>query len=133
MRKKWLATLSFLLLSPTSNLAIASAGWYPTHVGEFISVDFCLPSAAKSPVFLQTMDLKKSQGTTLAVIHFSKLKRSSGCLQELKNGLGRSNNGPYELIYDWKVNILESNALQLYIPNLHKAIYGFPDGISLSK
>jgi len=133
MKKRWLATLSFLLLFPTSNSAIASAGWYPTHVGELISVDFCLPPAAKSPVYLQTMDLKKTQGMTLAVIHFSKLKRSSGCQQEYKNGLGRAKNGPYELIYSWKVNISDSNALQLYIPNLHEAIYGFPDGIEIAK
>jgi hypothetical protein len=123
-----LDALSLIFVSSVSSFA--SAGWSPTHPGDIFPVEFCIPSGAKSPVYLQVMEPDKASARTLATIHFSHLKQSDGCRQIMKNGLHGSQIGPYDLIYSWRVNISGEHALQLYAPNLHKYFYGFPDGIN---
>jgi hypothetical protein len=130
-----MAIVFLLVNSSLLNLgsAKASAGYYPTNLGDKIQVEFCLPASAKSPVYLQLMEVNKTQGRTVATIHFSHLLATSGCRELLKHGINMGNNGPYDLVYNWKVNVTGGNALQLYVPNLGKAIYGFPDGIQVGK
>jgi hypothetical protein len=110
--------------------SFGSAGYYPTHPGDKLQVEFCLPASVKSPVYLQLIEPNKTQGLSVATIHFSHLRATPGCRELLKNGLNQRNNGRYELVYNWKVNVVGEHALQLYLPNLHKVIYGYPDGIS---
>jgi hypothetical protein len=119
-----------LILSISPGLAMGDAGWYPTHVRDTISVEFCLPSGARSPVYLQLMELNQLQGRTLAVIHFSRLKEDSYCRGSVQDGVKSGRNSPVHLKYNWKVNVSGSGALQIYIPNIRSAVYGWPDGFS---
>jgi len=112
------------MISPSN--ANASAGWYPTKVGDYIDTDFCVPAGTRSPVFLQTM-----QGKTIAVIKFKILKVDSYCRNEAKYGFSQT--GQYHLKYRWQVNIKGSWGLRLRIPNLKSTVYGWPDGIEANK
>ena len=105
--------------------ANASAGWYPTKIGDYIDTDFCVPAGTRSPVFLQSMP-----GKTLAVIKFKKLKVDSYCRDEAQ--LGFSSAGLYHLKYRWRVNVNGSWGIQLKIPNLKVVVYGWPDGIEVT-
>jgi hypothetical protein len=113
--------------------ASASAGWYPTFPGDIIEVEFCLPLHAKSPVFLELDNYPKERGKTVAKISFTKLQSSKDCKDEMKYGVNPTGSGPLDLKYKWKVNTVGGFALQLYVPNLRKTFYGFPDGIDSRK
>ena len=114
-----------LLNAINSSNANASAGWYPTKIGDYIDTDFCVPAGTRSPVFLQSM-----QGKTLAVIKFKKLKIDSYCRDEAKFGFSPA--GLYHLKYRWRVNVNGSWGIQLKIPNLKVVVYGWPDGIEVT-
>ena len=114
-----------LLNAINSSNANASAGWYPTKIGDYIDTDFCVPAGTRSPVFLQSM-----QGKTLAVIKFKKLKVDSYCRDEAKFGFSPA--GLYHLKYRWRVNVNGSWGIQLKIPNLKVVVYGWPDGIEVT-
>ena len=128
MRKRILFGIAFtiLLTAVTSASANASAGWYPTHVGDSIVTEFCIPAGSHSPVFLQAMGVG-SAWRTVAVIKFKNLRVDSFCRDESKYGITPA--GLYHLKYKWKVNIRGSWGMQLYIPNLRKIVYGWPDGV----
>lgn len=106
--------------------ANASAGWYPTKVGDDIDTDFCVPAGTRSPALLQIMT-----GKTIAVIKFKKLKVDSYCRNQAQYGLSPA--GMYHLEYRWHVNIKGSWGIQLRIPNLRSTVYGWPDGIESSR
>ena len=114
-----------LLNAINSCNANASAGWYPTKIGDYIDTDFCVPAGTRSPVFLQSMP-----GKTLAVIKFKKLKIDSYCRDEAQFGFSRA--GLYHLRYRWRVNVNGSWGIQLKIPNLKVVVYGWPDGIEVT-
>ena len=132
MRKRILfrIAITILLTAVTSSSANASAGWYPTHVGDSIVTEFCIPAGSHSPVFLQTIGVGSAR-KTVAVIKFRNLRIDSYCHDEAKYGFTPA--GPYHLKYKWKVNIRGSWGVQLYIPNLRKVVYGWPDGVDVSR
>jgi len=122
---KLLLVIIILLNTINPRNANASAGWYPTKVGDYIDTDFCVPAGTRSPVFLQSMP-----GKTLVVIKFKKLKVDSYCRDEAQFGFSRA--GLYHLKYRWRVNINGSCGIQLRIPNLKATVYGWPDGIEVN-
>jgi hypothetical protein len=129
MRKWLMFAIAFAILieADTQSSANASAGWYPTHEGESIVAEFCIPAGSHSPVLLQTMGEGSSE-KTVAVIKFKKLRIDSYCRDEVKYG---QSSGLYHLKYRWKVNIKGSWGLALKIPNLNLIVYGWPDGIEV--
>lgn len=118
--------LSLALIPSVTETSAASAGWDTYKYGSKVSLEFCLPSNAKSPVYLQLMG-PKDFGKTVAVIRFSRLKSTSYCADP--SGAGSSE--PNQLNYIWKTNVVGGYGLQIYVPNLKKPFYGFPDGIIL--
>jgi hypothetical protein len=132
MRKGILFAIAFTIVLTVANSssANASAGWYPTYKGDLIVTEFCIPAGSHSPVFLQTMG-EGSTWRTVAVIKFKKLSNDSYCRNEAKYGFTPA--GLYHLKYKWNVNIRGSWGMQLYIPNLRKVVYGWPDGIEMTK
>ena len=115
------------------SVANASAGWYPTQPGEVIQVEFCVPKTAKSPVYLQLNSGKKRLTKNIYKITFNNLQKSSFCRDREKNsGISKQDN-LLDLKFDWKVTAKGEYGLQLYIPNLHQTISGWPDGISSVK
>jgi hypothetical protein len=115
------------------SIANASAGWYPTQPGEVIQVEFCVPKAAKSPVYLQLNTGKRGQSRNAYKVSFQNLHESSHCRgQEKSSGIPEQHN-LLDLKFDWKVTVKGEYGLQLYIPNLHQTISGWPDGISSVK
>ena len=131
MRKRILFAISFMVVLTvvTPSSATASAGWYPTHKGDWIVTEFCIPAGSRSPVFLQTMG-DGSASKTVAVIHFRNLRIDSYCRNAEK--YGHSPAGLYHLKYRWQVNIKGSWGIQLRIPSLKLTIYGWPDGIEIN-
>jgi hypothetical protein len=126
--------LSFALLAIIPSLLIqqanASAGWYPTHPGDVIQLDFCIPSNASSPIFLQLIgDNQKSLKQALKV-DLTDLRSSSYCQILKKRTSSKNKLKLLELKYNWRVNVEGDFALQVFIPNLHKSLAGWPDGIS---
>ena len=130
MFKREAALSLVLILGVPSTPAIASAGWYPTVKGEVIHTQVCLPKNIESPVYLQLMG-DKEFGETVATIHFKRLPADSYCRESLLHGLNPQG-ALFDLKFDWKVNVTGGNGLQFYAPNLKKAFYGWPDGITTS-
>lgn len=73
----------------------------------------------------------KEFGETVATIHFKRLPADSYCRESLLHGLNPQG-ALFDLKFDWKVNVTGGNGLQFYAPNLKKAFYGWPDGITTS-
>jgi len=113
--------------------ASASAGWYPTQTGEVIQVEFCIPKAAKSPVYLQLNTGNKRQNQNVHKIALKNLQESSFCQDSNKNSGNLRQVNLLDLKFNWKVTAKGEYGLQLYIPNLHQTISGWPDGISSGK
>jgi len=125
-------TLAILALLPLCfpSAASASAGWYPTQPGEVIQVEFCIPNTTESPVYLQLNTGKRGQRRNAYKVTFQKLHESSYCRgQEKSSGIPKQHN-LLDLKFNWKVTAQGEYGLQLYIPNLHQTISGWPDGIS---
>ena len=120
-------TVALTVVTPSS--AQAGAGWYPTHKGDSIVTEFCIPAGSRSPVFLQTMG-EGSTSRTVAVIYFRNLRTDSYCHNAAK--YGHSPARLYHLKYRWQVNIKGSWGIQLRIPNLKLIVYGWPDGIEIN-
>jgi hypothetical protein len=106
--------------------AIASAGWYPATKGEFLVVEYCLPTANVGTLYLQALG-SGTKWKTVAVIKHPQLRKDSYCAEDLKHGFGQ---GLYHLKYKWKVNISGSWGLQLKSSTLNQTYYGWPDGIT---
>ena len=117
-----LASLLILGASP----AYASAGWYPTHKGEIITVDYCLPKTNMGPLILRAMG-DQAQPIVLATIKPMRLPKDSYCADDLKYGFKQ---GLYHLKYGWRVNLVGGAGLEIYSPLAKRSYYGWPDGIS---
>lgn len=121
-------TLVFFLIF-SSNIAEGDSGWYPTHKGETIIVEYCLPKIGDGPIYLQGLN----QGTTwknIAKIKAPKFKKDSYCEADFQHGSGQ---GFYHLKFKWKVNVSGEWGLQAYSPNLKMGFIGWPDGIESRK
>lgn len=115
---------------PNSN---ASAGWYPTFPGDVIQTEFCIPANSKSPAYLQLGDSGGLKDKTVATVRFSNLKGSSYCRNWSVNNSKTGQGDLIDLRFNWKVNVSGDAGLQLYVPNIRKTLYGWPDGISSKK
>ena len=125
--KKLVIALVFLL---PANGAFASAGWYPTHIGDVIQTEVCLPKNVSSPIYLQLMPFEGNH-KTVAKIYFKNLKADAYCKDSIKHDPATP--GPYHLKYKWKVNATGESGLQFFDPKTKKAYYGWPDGIASTK
>jgi len=121
--------LVFILLAPATS-AFASAGWYPTHPGDVIETEVCLPKSVSSPIYLQLIP-DKGSGKTVAKIYFKDLKADSYCRDSIKHDPATA--GPYHLKYKWSVNVTGENGLQFFNPKIKKTYYGWPDGIASTR
>ena len=112
--------------------AQASAGWYPTFSGDVIKTRFCLPFSTKFTAYLQVTDQPGGFKKTVAKIESRTLKKSPSCSRFMKDSL-IPGSGPFELEYEWRVNVSGSFALQLYVPTKKRTFFGWPDGIEVAK
>jgi hypothetical protein len=115
-----------LLNQPSS---FASAGWYPTFPGDIISMEFCVPKTAASPAFLQ-LNAGTGKSKIIYKVNFAHLKSSRYCQNWQKDSLKPPSEDLLDLKFDWKVNQKGEFGLDLYVPNIHKTFYGWPDGIT---
>jgi len=104
---------------------MASAGWYPAAKGEYLVVEYCLPTANVGTLYLQALG-SGTKWKTVAVIKHPQLRKDSYCADDLKHGFGQ---GLYHLKYKWKVNISGGWGLQLKSSTLNQTYSGWPDGI----
>jgi len=128
--KRFVAFGLTTLLTSLPFSALASAGWYPTHPGDVIETEVCLPKGVSSPIYLQLMP-DKGSAKTVAKIFFKGLKADAYCKDSIKHGPATA--GPYHLKYKWKVNVSGENGLQFFDPKTKKAYYGWPDGIASTR
>ena len=134
MKSKRASSLSFAALIVGQSLlsqpsSFASAGWYPTFPGDIISMEFCVPKTATSPALLRfNAGTRKSK--TIYKVNFAHLKSSRYCQNWQRNSSIPQSEELLDLKFDWKVNQKGEFGLELYVPNIHKTIYGWPDGIS---
>ena len=112
--------------------AQASAGWYPTFPGDVIKTRFCLPFSTKFTAYLQVTDQPGGFNKNVAKIESRALKKSPSCSRFMKDSL-IPGSGPFELEYEWRVNVSDSFALQLYVPMKKQTFFGWPDGIEVAK
>ena len=110
--------------------SMASAGWYPTFPSDVIQTEFCIPAPAKSPAYLQLEGSAGEKSKTVATITFSNLKSSTYCRNWSKDNPKIGKGDLVDLRFNWKVNVIGEGGLQLYVPSIHKALFGWPDGIS---
>jgi len=128
-----LAHLLILLFSFTAiPTAQSSAGWYPTFPGDVIKTRFCLPFSTKFTAYLQVTDQPGGFNKNVAKIESRALKKSPSCARFMKDSL-IPGSGPFELEYEWRVNVSGSFALQLYVPMKKQTFFGWPDGIEVAK
>ena len=122
----------FLIGAAFPYSSFASAGWYPTFPGDTITVSFCLPSSAKSIAYLQIADPTIGVKRIVAKINYRNLKKSARCVRMMKNSPNLGS-GPFALEYEWRVNVRGDFALQLHIPPQKRTLFGWPDGIEMTK
>ena len=121
--------LVFILLAPTTS-AFASAGWYPTHPGDVIETEVCLPKGFSSPIYLQLIP-EKGVHKTVATIKIKSLKADAYCRDSVNQSSNRPR--PYHLKYKWTVNVTGESGLQFFDPKTKKTYYGWPDGIASTR
>jgi hypothetical protein len=126
----------FLSLGLSNTTAIpasyASAGWYPTSPGDVIKVRYCLPFSAKSTAYLQVANPPSGFKKNVAKIDLRNLKKTPSCIRAMKDSV-IAGSGPFEIEYEWRVNVRGDFALQLYIPTKKRTFFGWPDGIEAKR
>jgi len=110
--------------------AQASASWYPTFVGDTIKVRFCLPISGRLTSYLQVTDPPRGFKKNVAVIEARSLKKTPYCLRLMKDS-SIPGSRPYQLEYEWPVNVSGSFALQLYVPSMKRSFLAGRTGLKL--
>ncbi len=123
-----------LCLSTTNTIPAihASAGWYPTFPGDVIKVRYCLPFSKEATAYLQVTNPPSGFKKNVAKIDLRNLKKTPSCIRAMKDSVV-AGSGPYEIEYEWRVNVRGDFALQLYIPTKKRTFFGWPDGIEAKR
>lgn len=98
--------------------SFASAGWYPTALGEIIKVSFCVPNKkVPTKIAIQISPDGKSFRSVKAFMP-KLIAKSDYC-----------NSNQFEIRYKWVVNVKGSYGLYFYDSINEIRYFGFPDGI----
>lgn len=140
----------FLLIIAVSSISAfpAHAEPLPTYTsqGKFVTVEVCLPKTAKSPIYLQSHDIKTDEIKKLATITFSKLVKNPDCddwwsgvpgykATKIYRGGEYINAGArlYKITYKLKVPFSGERLLNFYSPNLDLWFEGRPSVVIAKK
>lgn len=116
--------LSAVIFNSATNLAVASAGYYPVNLGETLNVTTCIPETGRSanpPLILNINGLKTNdQNVEVArVTKWGKKKGNCGKWQ-------------YEVTIPWKVNVTGVYTLVVTAPNSQNDPgHVWPDGVDI--
>ena len=108
--------LIIFLLNINVGTSFASAGYYPTYVGDKIQIESCIPDNIRNNLFLQ-IETSHNQWITLEEVKFGKLIKK-GCRKNYQ-----------KLQYSWKVKTKLNGALRIWDKTNKGANIVWPDGV----
>lgn len=112
---KFLSSLFIFLHLPTS-IAYASAGYYPTSIGEIIQIQGCVLAKAKYPLRIYLGDVN---GNSILIKQINFLPKKRGDCAK----------GEIEILAPWRVDRRGDFSLYLKDVRSRKVYWIWPDGI----